>query len=99
MGMSNKNMIDLGEFAKTEFAHPGTGVDQHITIKQKRRGAKIAPDSAAASQYSKPHNVVCVLIIYRVIWSRTRTRHPTPQLADYYGSRQRASRRLYTVQY
>ena len=39
VGMGNKNMIDFSEFTKTEFTHPGAGVNQHITIKQKRGGA------------------------------------------------------------
>jgi hypothetical protein len=52
MGMCDKYIINLSEFAKTQFTDPGARIDQYIIIEQKRGGVQITADSTAASQYS-----------------------------------------------
>ena len=55
MRMGHKDVVDHAHLGQAQVADAGTGIDQHIVIEQHRGGAQIAPDTAAAPQYSQFH--------------------------------------------
>ena len=55
MRVRDKDVIDRAHLGQTQITDAGTSIYQHVVIEQQRGGAQVAPDSAAASQYSQFH--------------------------------------------